>query len=145
MNWTTSACGEERRESLKTKYGEKALLDLKSQRALYWLSIDQIIPPPLKFRCDLEAEHDLNWHDIDKTKLFNDSRMQAFLWRSTHGKLNARKDLMRFNYIQDQCCTQCESPIQSVKHVFLDCVRNRRLFANFEAHIQLTEKLLWPP
>ena len=67
--------------------------------------------------------------------------MQSFLWRSTHGKLYARKDLKRFLYIQDQNCEQCISPIQNVKHVYTECPRYQLLFANLEQHLKLTEKL----
>jgi hypothetical protein len=50
QSWKTTAEGSERREAMETKYAGKSLTDLHSQRALYWLSTDQINPPPLKFR-----------------------------------------------------------------------------------------------
>jgi exonuclease III len=137
LDWHGTARGHERRESLKSKYAERTLTSLKTQRAVYWLYIDQILPPPMRFRADLDFEYELDWLKIDGTKLFSDSKMQAFQWRSTHGKLYARKDLQRFNYIQDQNCTQCHAPIQNIKHVYIDCPRNAMLFANFERHYKL--------
>jgi hypothetical protein len=140
-SWRTSPYCAERKAALVSKYGGNTLQDMKTQRALYWLSIDQIIPPALNFRVQLSNTHDLDWSRIDRTKLFKDSRMQAFQWRSTHGKLYARKDLVRFGYIQEQNCSQCHEPVQTIKHVFTECIRNQWLFANYERHYKLTEKL----
>jgi hypothetical protein len=95
----------------------------------------------MRFRANLDFEYELDWLKIDGTKLFSDSKMQAFQWRSTHGKLYARKDLQRFNYIQDRNCTQCHAPIQNIKHVYIDCPRNAVLFANFERHYKLQTRL----
>jgi hypothetical protein len=140
-NWRNSARGQERREILKQKYCDKTLLGLKTQREIYWLTIDQIIPPALVFRDELEWKYGVNWMEIDRTKIFLDSRMQAFQWRLTHGKLYARKYLLRFKYIQEQNCTQCDAPVQTVKHVFNQCPRNMILFANFKRQYELEFKL----
>ena len=88
----------------------------------------------------LEISHDMNWEVADKLKLFNDSKMQSFMWRSKHGTLYARKDLKRFQYIQEQNCEQCIAPIQNVIHVYTECPRYQLLFANLEQHLKLTEK-----
>jgi hypothetical protein len=141
LGWHGSAKGKEKQEVLKTKYGQKSLLDLKTQRAVYWLSIDQIIPPTLLFREDLGIRHDIEWQSVDQIKIFSDSRMQDFQWRSTHGKLYARKDLLRLHYVQDQMCTQCSAPIKSVRQVYLECPRNVILFSNFEKQYKLENKL----
>jgi hypothetical protein len=82
-----TASGQERREQLKFKYGNKSLLDQKTQRGIYWLSIDQIIPPPLIFRDNLTCKFNMEWEKVDRIKIFSDSKMQAFQLRSTHGKL----------------------------------------------------------
>jgi hypothetical protein len=46
--WTQENPSErqvQQEERLESKYGESSLIDLKSQKAIFWLSVDKIIQP----------------------------------------------------------------------------------------------------
>jgi hypothetical protein len=94
----------------------KHLKDFTSQREYYWLSVDQILPKPGPFRQRLDL--DLDWKRVDNLKLFASSSMQAFMWRSTHGKLYGQSELFRFNYVMEPDCHFCGHQKQNIVHVF---------------------------
>jgi hypothetical protein len=122
---------------LQEKYWSKRLTDLKEQNDYYWLLIDQILPRPQPFRDRMEKEFSIDWSSIGKLKLFKNRQMQAFIWRSTHGKLYARSNLLRFQYVQDTTCNWCRNPKQSISHVNLFCPPIQSLFTKFEHHYRL--------
>jgi hypothetical protein len=121
---------------LQAKYEGKTLKDM-DQRAMYWLSVDQILPRPSPFRERVEARHLVDWKWTDGLKLFTESHMQAFYWRSTHGKLYGRSNLFRFNYVDDPRCNMCSAEKQNAEHIFRACPRIQILFKNFEKHLKL--------
>jgi hypothetical protein len=127
-----NAC-KDKISALKLKYGTKQLRYL-DQRQMYWFSVDQILPPPSPFR----VRYDIDWTWVDSQKLFTESYMQAFLWRSTHGKLS---DLYRFGYTQDQTCDNCNHPRQTTEHLFLQCPPVLSLITQFEEHLGLSVNL----
>jgi hypothetical protein len=92
-NYTTR---EHKEEKLNLKYGAKRLKDFTLQKDFYWLSVDQILPRPQPFRTRLHEEHGVDWHAVHKLKLYSNSKMQAFFWRSTHGKLFGCSDMFKF-------------------------------------------------
>jgi hypothetical protein len=104
---------------------------------MYWLSVDQILPQPSPFR----VRYDIDWTWVDSQKLFTESYMQAFQWRSTHGKLYGRSNLYRFWYTQDQTCDNCNHPRQTTKHLFLQCPPVLSLITQFEEHLGLSVNL----
>jgi hypothetical protein len=78
---------------------------------------------------------------VDSQKLFTESYMLAFLWRSTHGKLYGRSDLYRFGYTQDETCDNCNHPRQTTEHLFLECPPVLILITQFEDHLGLSVNL----
>jgi hypothetical protein len=88
---------EERATALLTKYGDKKLTDLQLQKKMYWLLTDQIIPSQHNFRDNVKEKHEQYWRNIDLSKLYIQACMESFQWRSAHGKLYARRDLVRFS------------------------------------------------
>jgi hypothetical protein len=70
--------------------------------------------------------------------------MQAFIWRSTHGKLYGKRDLFRFNYGQDPHCEWCEAKKQNIVHIFTECPCVQSLFANFNRQYHLEDALTTP-
>jgi hypothetical protein len=48
---------EERATALLMKYGDKKLTDLQSQKKIYWLLKDQIIPSCHNFRAKVKEKH----------------------------------------------------------------------------------------
>jgi hypothetical protein len=95
---------EEQATALLTKYGEKKLTDLQSQKKMYWLLTDQIIPSPHNFRAKVKEKHEQDWKKINLSKLYIQACMESFQWHSAYGKMYARRDLVRFNYTQEAKC-----------------------------------------
>jgi hypothetical protein len=96
---------EEQATALLTKYRGKKLTDLRSQKNLSWLFADQIIPSKHNFRNKVKENYEQDWRKIDLSKLYIQDCMESFQWRSAHGKLYARRDLVRFGYTQEANCT----------------------------------------
>jgi L-ascorbate metabolism protein UlaG (beta-lactamase superfamily) len=44
--------------------------DLHSQKEMYWLLTDQIIPPHHNFRARITEEHEQDWKKFDLSKLY---------------------------------------------------------------------------
>jgi hypothetical protein len=63
--------------------------------------------------------------------------MQAFMWRSTHGKLCGQSDLFWFKYVIDPNCNFCGHQKQKIVHIFTSCPCIQGLFANFGRHYKL--------
>jgi hypothetical protein len=80
---------------------------------------------------------------IDLSKLYIQACMESFQWRRAHGKLYARRDLVRFNYIQEANCIYCYEPQQTIEHLYTDCGRTQILFKNFKKHYKLDTELTW--
>ena len=78
---------------------------------------------------------------MDKLKVSTYSRMQAFYWRSTHGKLFANKHFHAMGIKQSSKCSYCEEESQSLGHLFLKCSQIQQLFACFERQFKLDRKL----
>jgi hypothetical protein len=134
---------EERATALLTKYGDKKLTDLQSQKKMYWLLTDQIIPSRHNFRNNVKEKHEQDWRKIDLLKLYIQACMETFQWRSAHWKLYARRDLVRFGYTQEANCTYCYKPQQTIEHLYKDCGRTQILFKNFKKHYKLDIELTW--
>jgi hypothetical protein len=113
------------------------VLDISSQRQLYWLTIAHVVPKSHPFRC----KYDIDWKKVDRIKISNYSKQQAFGWRSTHGKLYGNKDFFRFGVNQSGKCSYCDNPRQSVEHLYTECTYSQHFFACFERKFKLTEKL----
>jgi hypothetical protein len=129
--------------ALLMKYGEKKLTDLQSQKELYWLLTDQRFPSRHNFRAKIIEKHEQDWKKIDLWKLYIQARVESFQWRSAHGKLYARRDLVRFNFIQKAYCIYCYEPQQTIEHLYTECGRTQILFKNFEKHYKLDTELTW--
>jgi hypothetical protein len=95
---------QERAAALLMKYGDKNLTDLQSQKKMYWLLTDQIIPSRHNFRSKIKEKLEQDWKKIDISKLYIQACMESFKWRSVHGKLYARRDLVKFGYTQEANC-----------------------------------------
>jgi hypothetical protein len=65
---------------------------------------------------------------MDLLKLYIQACMESFQWRSAHGKLYARRDLVRFNYIQEANCIYCYKLQQTIEHLYTECGRTQILF-----------------
>jgi hypothetical protein len=76
---------------IRETYCNKGVLDILSQRQLYWLNLAYVVPKSHPFR----FKYDIDWKKVDRIKISNYSKQQAFGWRSTHGKLYGNKDLFR--------------------------------------------------
>jgi hypothetical protein len=123
------------------KYSGLTICRINTQRKIYWLLVDQIMPPLHKFRDMIEHTYAQEWTTIDGCKLFTQSRLESFQWRGQHGKLYAQKDLLRFGYTTDSRCNYCDVDVQTVSHLFLECPRVSLLFKNFEKQYKLDEKI----
>jgi hypothetical protein len=134
---------EGRAATLLTKYGGKKLTDLRSQKNNYWLYADQIIPSKHIFRDKVKEKYEQDCRKIDLSKLYIQACMESFQWRSAHGKLYARQDLVRFGYMQEANCTYCYEPQQTIEHLYTECGRTQILFKNFEKHYKLDTELSW--
>jgi hypothetical protein len=134
---------KQKETKLAAKYGARRLIDFNSQRELYWLSVDQILPRPHPFRnrIDAEATAGMDWEIVDSLKLFSISSMQAFNWRSTHGKLYAKSDLFRFNYVIDAMCDFCNHPKQNISHIYTKCPPIQYLFDCFNHEYKVSPAL----
>jgi hypothetical protein len=133
--WNKQNAGiwEKKEIKLAVKYGPRRLINLNSQQELYWLSVDQILPRPHQFcnRIDAEAMAEMDWEIVDSLKLFSISSMQAYIWRSTHGKLFAKSYLFRFNYVVDAMCDLCNYSKQIISHIYTKCPPIPYLFDHF--------------
>jgi hypothetical protein len=67
--------------------------------------------------------------------------MESFQWHSAHGKLCAKRDLVRFGYMQEANCTYCYEPQQTIEHLYTECGRTQILFKNLEKHYKLDTEL----
>jgi hypothetical protein len=114
----------------------KGVFDISSQRQLYWLNIAYVVPKRHPFR----SKYDIDWKKVDRIKISNYSKQQAFGWRSTQGKLYGNKDFFRFWVKQSGKCGSCDDPRQSVEHLYTECTYSPRLFACFERKFQFSEK-----
>ena len=129
-------------EKLKERLKSVNETYLNSLKALYWLKIDSIIPPPHPFRNRLEIKYgDIDWDKVDRSKSSTYSRMQSFDWRSSHGKLYANKNFKAMGLKDESKCTYCNEESQSISHLYLECRTTQNLFACFERKMKLTEKL----
>jgi hypothetical protein len=52
------------------KYGDNKLTDLESQKKMYWLLTDQIIPSRHNFRAKIKEKQEQDWKKIDFSKLY---------------------------------------------------------------------------
>jgi hypothetical protein len=91
----------------------------------------------------ITEEYEQDWKKIDLSKLYIQACMESFQWRSAHGKLYARRDLVRFNNIQEANCIYCYEPQQTIKHLYTECGTTQILFKNFEKHYKLDTELTW--
>ena len=133
---------KDHQEWLNIKLTGKTPNALCSLKSIYWLHIDNIIPPSHPFRNKIEAEHGIiGWDRLDKLKISTYSRQQAFHWRSTHGKLYANKQFHGMGIKQNSKCTYCAEESQTINHLYLNCDTTKQLFACFENQYKLVEKL----
>jgi hypothetical protein len=131
----------ERATALLTKYRDKKLTDLQSQKKIYWLLTNQIIPSRHNFHDNVKDKHKQDWRKIDLSKLYIQACMESFQWRSAHATLYARQDLVRFVYTQEANCTYCYKPQQTIEHLYTECGRTQILFKIFEKHYKLDTEL----
>jgi hypothetical protein len=99
--------------------------------------IAYVVPKSHPFRC----KYDVDWKKVERIKISNYSKQQAFGWRSTHGKLYGNKVFFRFGVKQSGKCGYCDNPRQSVEHLYTECTYSQHLFACFERKFKLNEKL----
>ena len=119
-----------------------SITSLCTQRSIYWLHIKHIIPPTHPFRTKMNNElGQINWAKIDSFRISIYSRLQAFQWRSTHGKLYANRDLCRMGIKSEAKCNYCDQEQQTVRHLYMECQSSQKLFACFERHNNLSPKL----
>jgi hypothetical protein len=83
-------------------------------KSIIWLNLAYVVPKCHPFRC----KYDIDWKKVDRIKISNYSKQQAFGWRSTHGKLYGNKDFFRFRVKQSGKCGYCDNPRQSVEHLY---------------------------
>ena len=115
---------------------------LCSLKSTYWLNISSIVLPAHPLRNKMEIEHGaIDWTKIDQQKISTYSRMLAFQWRSSHGKLYANKHFHAMGIKTSPKCNNCEEESQSLDHLYLKCNTIQNLFACFEKSFKLTEKL----
>jgi hypothetical protein len=86
--------------ALQERYNHN-IMQLKTQKQLYWLAVDQMVPLRHNFRETLTEDYAQCWKTLDNLKIHTQSVMEAFSWRSMHGKLYARKDLKLYKFISD--------------------------------------------
>ena len=111
-----------------------------SLKSLYWLNMSSIVPAVHPFRNKMEITYgDIDWKTIDQQKISTYSRVIAFQWRSTHGKLYANKHFHAMGIKKTRKCMYCEEESQSLEHLFLECRKIQRLFACFEKSLKLDE------
>ena len=111
-----------------------------SLKSLYWLNMSSIVPAVHPFRNKMEITYgDIDWKTIDQQKISTYSRVIAFQWRSTHGKLYANKHFHAMGIKKTRKCMYCEEESQSLEHLFLECKKIQRLFACFEKSLKLDE------
>jgi hypothetical protein len=108
---------EEPAAALLMRYGGKKLTDLRSQKNILWLFADQILPSKHIFRDKVKKKYEQDWRKIDLSKLCIQACMESFQWRSAHGKLYARRDLVKFGYKQEANCIYCYEPQQTIEHL----------------------------
>ena len=127
---------------LANKLEHKQWSDYKTQKQVYWLLIDHVIPHPHIYRTRIDGTYGTqDWKAIDGSKLYTYSKQIAFHWRSTHGKLYANKDFHRFKVKDTPNCTGCDNQNQDVDHLYTKCTRTNTLFANFHRHYKLDTPL----
>jgi hypothetical protein len=134
---------EEQAAALLTKYGGMKLTYLRSQKNIYWLYADQIIPSKYIFRDKVKKNYEQDWRKIDSSKLYIQACMESFQWRSAHGKLYARRDRIKFVYKQEANCIYCYEPQQTIEHLYTKCGRTQIHFKNFKKHYKLDTELSW--
>jgi hypothetical protein len=125
----------------KQHRGRKSSQIYKKER--YWLLTDQIIPSRHNFRAKITEKYEQDWKKINLSNLYIQACMESFQWRSAHGKLYTRRDLVRFNHIQEANCIYCYEPQQTIDHLYTECGRAQILFKNFEKHYKLDTELTW--
>jgi hypothetical protein len=123
---------KERAMQIRETYCNRGVLDISSQRQLYWLNIAYVVPKSHPFPC----KYDIDWKKVDRIKISNYSKQQAFGWRSTQGKLYGNKYFFRFGVKQDRKCGYCDNPRQSVEHLYTECTYSQHLFACFEVQVE---------
>jgi hypothetical protein len=69
--------------------------------------MDQIIPSQHNFRDNVQEKHEQDWRKIKLSKLYTQACLESFRWRSAHGRLYAKRELVRFGYTQEANCTNC--------------------------------------
>ena len=145
-NWEPLPIGEGRVKdhelSLQDQLNGLQPSNLCTQKIIYWLHVNHIIPPPQPFRTRMDNElGSTDWKKIDKTKISLYSRLIAFMWRSSHGKLYGNKDFHRMGIKGSQKCHYCAEEVQTTKHLYLECNHIQKLFACFERYHNLADQL----
>ena len=93
---------------LESKETTTDISSLRNLRNIYWSRIDNIIAPMHPYRNKMEAKYgDIDWSKIDKVKISNYSRMQSYIWRSTHGELFTNKHFHAMGIKQESRCELC--------------------------------------
>jgi hypothetical protein len=59
---------------------------MKTQKELYWLNVDQVLPPPHKVRSELECEFGVSWHETNKQSSICGSKHPKVCLVADHGK-----------------------------------------------------------
>jgi hypothetical protein len=69
----------QRAMEIRETYCNKGVLDISSQRQLYWLNLANVVPKSHLFRC----KYDIDWKKVAQIKISNYSKQQAFGTRKT--------------------------------------------------------------
>jgi hypothetical protein len=124
-------------EFFKSKYAFRNLLSFDTQKSLYGLFMDALVPPPHKFRNNISFKYALDWKLVNNRKMFVHSRIEAFNRKSQNGKLYGNKDLTRFGVKDDPAC-RCGKAQQTSEHVMLECSLYENPFTRFEKEFGVT-------
>jgi hypothetical protein len=63
---------------------------------------------------NVKEKYEQDWKKIDLSKPYIQACIESFQWRSAHGKLYAKRDLVSFGYTQEANCTYCYEPQQTI-------------------------------
>jgi hypothetical protein len=103
----------------------------------------QITPPKwAKATAALGTETPISYRNMKKWAA--DTRTRDFVFRWNSGLLYARKDLHRFNIKDKHECIGCNSPEQTVEHLFWHCQRTRWLVREVASRLRIPPAALDP-
>ena len=64
-------------------------------------------------------------------------KVQHFIWRACHDILPTRKNLVRRQVLQDDCCSECYEKPETSSHLFQSCPRAREVQSCTKIHFSI--------